>query len=152
MTVTEPARTAGQRKRDVLDRLGREEDVWVATADGDGTPCLVPLWFLWDGTAVWLATRLTNPTARNLLAVGRARLAFPSTRDVVLVDGDVEVFTAQDVPERAAGAFARRYGWDPRRDHASYGFLRVLPRTVQAWQGTHELRGRHVMRDGRWTA
>ncbi|GAA2059952.1 hypothetical protein GCM10009801_01080 [Streptomyces albiaxialis] len=151
MTITEPARGAGERKRNVLDRLEREEDIWVASADGDGVPYLVPLWFLWDGEAVWLATRLTNPTARNLRASRRARLAFPSTRDVVLIDGGVEVFTAQDVPAAAAEAFAERYGWEPRRDHASYGYLRILPRTVQAWRGEHEMPGRHVMRDGRWT-
>ncbi|MFG3260354.1 pyridoxamine 5'-phosphate oxidase family protein [Streptomyces sp. NPDC048172] len=152
MTITEPARDAGQRKRDVLERLEREEDIWVASADGDGVPFLVPLWFRWDGEAVWLATRLTSRTARNLRATGRARLAFPATRDVVLVDGEAEVFTAEDVPAAAADGFAERYGWEPRGDHASYGYLRVLPRTVQAWRGEYEMPGRHVMREGRWTA
>ncbi|MFJ3897413.1 hypothetical protein [Streptomyces sp. NPDC090083] len=30
------------------------------------TTGLVPLWFLWDGACVWLATRATHPTGRNL--------------------------------------------------------------------------------------
>lgn len=48
-----PARPAEQRKKDTLHRLEKiDEDVWVATADaGGGVPFLVPLSFLWDGSA-----------------------------------------------------------------------------------------------------
>ena len=53
MTITE-SRTAEERKRDVLARLERERDIWVASADADGLPCLVALWFVWDGESVWL--------------------------------------------------------------------------------------------------
>ena len=43
-----PARPPQQRKQDTLDRLERDVDAWVATADpGTGTPYLVPLSFLW---------------------------------------------------------------------------------------------------------
>ena len=39
-----PARPPQQRKQDTLDRLERDVDAWVATADpGTGTPYLVPL-------------------------------------------------------------------------------------------------------------
>jgi len=150
MKITERPRSAGQRKDDVLARFGRELDIWVATADADGLPCLVALWFLWDGEALWVCTRAGNPTGRNLRDGGRTRLAFGDTQDVVLVDGDVETFRSQDVPVAAADAFVAKTGWDPRGDSASYAFFRVRPRAVQAWRGQHELPGRHVMRDGAW--
>ncbi|GAA3491632.1 pyridoxamine 5'-phosphate oxidase family protein [Streptomyces cremeus] len=146
-------RTPEQRKKDVLARLERESDIWVATADEDGVPCLVPLWFRWDGEALWLATRTTNPTGRNLHTSGLTRLAFGDTRDVVLIDGTVESFSAQEVPTGAADAFAARWGWDPRRSAGSatpYAYYRVVPRAVQAWHEQHELRGRHLMREGVW--
>ncbi|WP_405876015.1 pyridoxamine 5'-phosphate oxidase family protein [Streptomyces sp. NBC_00005] len=153
MKITEPPRSPAQRKRDVLARLERELDIWVATADGDGLPCLVALWFVWDGESVWMSTRVTNPTGRNLRDGGRTRLAFGDTQDVVLVDGDVECFDGQegrDLPAAAAAAFVAKTGWDPIRISAAYAFFRVRPRAVQAWHGEHELRGRHVMRDGVW--
>ncbi|MFD7135785.1 pyridoxamine 5'-phosphate oxidase family protein [Streptomyces sp. NPDC059894] len=150
MEITEPPRGPEQRKRDVLDRLDAELDVWVATADGEGRPCLVALWFVWDGTDLWLSTRLTNPTGRNLRRGRRARLAFGNTRDVVLVDGEVETYPAEVVPARAAEAFTARTGWDPRRDAASYAYFRVRPREVQAWREEHEMPGRKVMVDGAW--
>lgn len=150
MKITEPSRGPEQRKNDVLARLESESDVWVATADAHGVPCLVALWFLWDEESVWVCTRRTNPTGRNLREGGRTRLALGDTHDVVLVDGDVETFGSRDVPAAAADAFVAKTGWDPRRDSASYAFFRVRPRAVQAWRGVHELPGRHLMRDGVW--
>ncbi|MEU0804753.1 pyridoxamine 5'-phosphate oxidase family protein [Streptomyces sp. NPDC005970] len=151
MNMAKEPRSTEKRRRDVLQRLRTEEDIWVASADADGLPCLVPLWFLWDGTAMWMSTRLTNPTGRNLRDTGRARLALGHTRDVVLIDGKVETFTAEEVPPAAADAFAQKWGWDPRKDHASYAYFKVLPQVIQASHGEHEFKGRHVMRDGEWT-
>ncbi|MEU3688603.1 pyridoxamine 5'-phosphate oxidase family protein [Streptomyces narbonensis] len=152
MTITRVPRTPGQRTKDVLARLEGELDIWVATADAEGEPYLVPLSFLWDGESVWLCTRLANPTGRNLLTGGRVRLAFGDPRDVVLVDGDVVTFTASDVPTPAVEAFFAKTGWDPRTSGPAYGWFRVRPRAVQAWHEEHELPGRQLMRDGVWVA
>ncbi|MET7687666.1 pyridoxamine 5'-phosphate oxidase family protein [Streptomyces sp. NPDC005483] len=149
MTITE-GRTLEQRKRDVLARLERETDVWVATADAGGLPCLVALWFAWDGESVWLSTRITNPTGRNLRDGGRVRLAFGDTQDVVLVDGEVRTYDGKEVPVAGIETFRAKTGWDPREDSASYAFFQVRPRAVQALNGVHEMRGRHVMKDGVW--
>lgn len=150
MKITVPPRGPEERRRDVLARLERESDIWVASADTDGLPCLVPLWFLWDGQSVWLSTRATNPTGRNLRDGRRTRLALGDTRDVVLVDGEVTAFTARDVPAAAAEGFHAKYGWDPRADPAPYTFFQVRPVAVQAWHEQRELPQRHLMRDGAW--
>ncbi|MER5294719.1 pyridoxamine 5'-phosphate oxidase family protein [Streptomyces pharetrae] len=151
MKITETPRTPAQRRRDVLARLEREEDVWAATAAADGTPWLVALWFLWDGEAVWLATRTTSPTGRNLRDGRRVRLALGDTQDVVLIDGEAEVLTREEVPAATARAYIAKYGWDPGADSPSYAWFRVRPRAVQALRGEHEMKGRHLMRDGVWT-
>lgn len=150
MKITGPSRGPERRKHDVLARLERETDIWVATSGADGTPCLVALWFVWDGESVWMATRVSNPTGRNLRDDGRTRLAFGDTRDVVIVDGDARMFAAADVPDAPAAAFLAKTGWDPRADSPSYAWFQVRPRAVQAWCGVPELRGRHLMRDGEW--
>jgi len=150
MKIDKQPRDPAQRKQDALARLEREMDVWVATADTDGLPCLVPLWFLWDGEALWLATRLTTPTGRNLRDAGRARLALGDTQDVVLVDGEAAVYAADTVPSAAAEGFLAKTGWDPRADSLPYVYFRVRPHTVQARDGEHEMRGRYLMRDGVW--
>lgn len=143
-------RSPEQRKREALARLARDNDVWAATADATGEPCLVPLAFWWDGEAVWLSTRDTNPTGRNLCASGRVRLSFGHTRDVVLVHGTARMLTREELPAGVGDAFAAKDGWDPREDHPSYVFFRVAPQVLQAWGTVVEMAYRTLMRDGEW--
>ncbi|NYV77013.1 pyridoxamine 5'-phosphate oxidase family protein [Streptomyces sp. UH6] len=150
MQTGRPPRGMEQRTRDVLARLTHETDVWVASADAGGTPYLVPLWFVRHDDALWLATRPATPTARNLRAVRRVRLALGDTLDVVLVDGDAEVLTCAEVPAAAAEAFVAKTGWDPRKEGREHVWIRVRPRSVEARNGEHEMRGRRVMTDGVW--
>src|SRR5689334_1570132 len=92
MAESAPApRTRAERIADTQPMLTREVDCWVASASATGDAYLVPLSFAWDGRRIILATSPTTRTARNLTRAGRARLAFGTLRDVVLVDGTLEV-------------------------------------------------------------
>ncbi|MFH8565582.1 pyridoxamine 5'-phosphate oxidase family protein [Streptomyces sp. NPDC017988] len=146
-------RDPAERKRATLERLGAERDIWLSTSHPDHGPHQVPLWFLWDGQAVWMCTGAKSATARNVRQEPRVRLALPDTFDVVLLQGEAECYPARDVPQAAADAFAGKFGWDPRTTEATpYLYLRVTPRTVRAWRGEAELRGRVIMREGVWLA
>ncbi|MFC7906806.1 pyridoxamine 5'-phosphate oxidase family protein [Streptomyces nigra] len=151
-TTGSARREAAERRRDTLERLAVDRDVWVSTAHPDHGPHQVPLWFMWDGQAVWMCTDATSATARNVRAEPRIRLALPDTFDVVLLRGEAECFLDQEVPADAAEAFTAKFGWDPRTEEGSFVYLRVAPTTVRAWRGEPELRGRVIMRDGRWLA
>lgn len=148
-----PARTAEQRKRDTLHRLAHDVDLWVATASPDtGSPYLVPLSFLWDGTTVLVATPAASPTGRNLQASGTVRLGIGTTRDVVLVDGTVqESVPAAKIPDEAGDAFAAKTGFDPRELTTPYRYFRIAPQRIQAWREVNELDGRDLVRAGHWT-
>ncbi|MDT0390258.1 pyridoxamine 5'-phosphate oxidase family protein [Streptomyces sp. DSM 41921] len=146
-----PARSADQRTKDTLHRLEHDVDAWVATADGaSGTPYLVPLSFLWNGSYLLFATPASSVTGRNLAATGRARVGIGPTRDVVMVEGAVETVQPADLTEEDAELFAAKTGFDPRRLATPYLYFRVVPRRVQAWREADELEGRELMRDGRW--
>ena len=145
-------RRTTERIRDALERLVVERDVWVSTAHPVRGSHQVPLWFLWDGRAVWMCTSATSVTARNVRTQPRVHLALPDTFDVVLLQGEAECFPDQEVPEGAAEAFADKFGWDPRGEEGPFLYVRVVPRTVRAWRGEPELRGRVIMRDGAWLA
>ncbi|MEU6683371.1 pyridoxamine 5'-phosphate oxidase family protein [Streptomyces sp. NPDC046832] len=146
-----PVRSAEQRKKDTQHRLDHDVDAWVATADSaSGTPYLVPLSFLWNGSYLLFATPASSPTGRNLAASGRARVGIGPTRDVVMVEGDVETVQPGELTEQDAELFAAKTGFDPRRLATPYLYFRIVPRRVQAWREADELDGRELMRDGRW--
>ncbi|SDD23146.1 pyridoxamine 5'-phosphate oxidase family protein [Auraticoccus monumenti] len=139
-------RSREQRKADVLHRLERDVDCWVATA-GAG-PHLVPLSLDWVDERVVLATGAGTVTARNLLAGGRARLALGATRDVVSVEAELERhLPAEEAGEALLDRYARRTGWRPG---AGDLVLWLRPLRVRAWREVDEISGRTLMRDGRW--
>ena len=102
-----PARSRSQRTIDTLERLRTDVDLWVASASEDGHAYLVPLSYLWDGSALLIATPRASRTARNLTRTGWARVALGVTRDVVIVEGPVGAIPIGAYPEREE---AHRWG------------------------------------------
>jgi nitroimidazol reductase NimA-like FMN-containing flavoprotein (pyridoxamine 5'-phosphate oxidase superfamily) len=149
MTTAAP-RPRTLRRRDTEHRLTHDVDVWVASASPDGVPYLVPLSFDWDGGTLLLATPADSPTGSNLARGRTVRLSLGHTRDVTVIEGDVEVLELAALPRERGDRFAARTGFDPRESTTGYRWFRVAPRRIQAWREVNEMTGRELMRDGRW--
>jgi hypothetical protein len=150
MTAKTEARGLEARLRDTRARLENDVDLWVATAGASRGVHLVPLSYLWDGTAIVVSTPRDSVTGRNLLSDGRVRLGLGPTRDVVIVDGVAEPVDVAELGREAGDAFAAKTGFDPRKLDEPYQYFRIRPRRVQAWREANELAGRGLMRDGVW--
>ena len=145
-------RSRAERRQDTEHRLAHDVDVWVASASPAGVPYLVPLSFDWDGEALLMATSAASPTGRNLAATGTVRVGLGLTRDVSMIEGDVEVLEMDALARERGDRFAARTGFDPRALTTPYRWFRVTPRRIQAWREVDELPDRDLMRDGRWLA
>ena len=143
-------RPRAQRRLDTEHRLEHDIDVWVATASPDGAPYLVPLSFDWDGEVLLVATPKDSPTGRNMAATLAVRLGLGDTRDVSMIEGDVEVLEIDALPQDRGDRFAARAGFDPRALATPYRWFHIFPRRIQAWREVNELPDRELMRDGRW--
>jgi hypothetical protein len=143
-------RSRAQRRRDTEQRLDHDIDLWVASASVEGAPYLVPLSFDWDGAALLVATPADSPTGRNLATTRVVRLGLGHTRDVTMIEGDVEVLEMDALPREQGDRFAARAGFDPRALATPYRWFRIAPRRIQAWREANELAERELMRDGRW--
>jgi hypothetical protein len=143
-------RSRAERRRDTEHRLAHDTDVWVASASPDGAPYLVPLSFDWDGEVLLVATPADSPTGRNLAATRTVRLGLGHTRDVSMIDGEVEVLELDALSPEQGDRFAVRSGFDPRAESSPYRWFRITPWRIQAWREANELPGRELMRDGRW--
>jgi hypothetical protein len=155
MTDRQP-RAREQRRADTLAKLSTPTvDVWVATAavdtGGRVSSYLVPLSLAWIDERVVLATEADSATARNILSRGRARLGLGPTRDVVMIDAELEqVYSLDEVPAGLARQYAMQADWDPRESGDRMRFLVLRPLRIQAWREANELPGRTLMRDGAW--
>ena len=143
-------RSRAQRRRDIEHRLTHDVDAWLATSSAEGAPYLVPLSFDWDGEALLVATPTDSPTGRNLAATRAVRLGLGHTRDVTMIEGDVEVLEIDALPQERGDRFAAHTGFDPRALTTRYRWFRVSPRRIQAWREVNEIPGRELMRGGHW--
>ncbi|MFG2716736.1 pyridoxamine 5'-phosphate oxidase family protein [Streptomyces sp. NPDC048416] len=151
MTTHEPPRSREQRKQDVLARLEKDEDAWVATASASGVPHLVPLSFVWEQGSLLMCTRRTSPTLRNLESGDRpVHLTLGHTRDVVHITGTATIVATPELPTASAEAFAAKVVWDPRDSDPSYTYFRVVPQRIRAWRESNEIAGRDLMSGGSW--
>jgi PPOX class probable F420-dependent enzyme len=127
--------------------------VHLATTRADGSPHVVPLWFVWREEAVYVSCRQESATWRNVERDGRVALSFHRGRTWQDYAGIVLIGRAEPlVPEHPAlrgvmSAWFEKYrplltggGF---RDYAEQverpGMFRVRPERIAAWD--HALPG-----------
>jgi hypothetical protein len=145
---------AGQQRRgrriamttaELDDFLAGERTCRVATVGARG-PHLTPLWYVWDGTALWLASVVASqrwadlqrdPRVAVLVDAGEdyGELRGAELRGVVEVVGEVPRTGTPDErltePERL---FARKYANGDLMDHdGRHAWLRLVPDTITSW-------------------
>jgi Pyridoxamine 5'-phosphate oxidase len=125
-------RSRAQRRRDTDHRLTHDIDVWVASASADAAPYLVPLSFDWEDEALLVATPTDSPTGRNLAATRGVRLGLGHTRDVSMIDGEVEVLEIDALPQQRGDRYAARTGSSLTR--ASTPSSSTLRRRQRSWE------------------
>lgn len=145
-----PPRPNRERRADTMAKLTEpNSDVWVASAGADGAH-LVPLSLAWVDERVVIALAADSVTARNIATSRQARLAVGPTRDVVMIDAELEdAHPVDDAPASIGDGYAAQCDWDPR-GQSGYSFLTLRPIRLQAWREANEIAGRTLMRNGSW--
>lgn len=126
--------------------LASERTCRVGTIGADGAPHVTPLWFVWDGTSLWLysitrskrtADLRRNPAASVLVDAGHE---YVELRGAELV-GEFQPVgesprTGEAVPELVAveRAFARKYfGIDELPHDGRHAWHRMTPDSIRSW-------------------
>ena len=104
----EAPRSTAQRKADTLSRLGSDVDCWVTSASAGGEAYLIPLSYVWYGQQIIMATLTNSLTVRNLRRAGNCRVALDGTRDVILIEGPIEITPTAAISHDIATAFKSR--------------------------------------------
>lgn len=131
---------------DELDQfLTHERTCRVATVNGDGSPHISPLWFVWDGQSLWLNSVVKSQRWTNLERDQRVSVIVDDGHDYnelrgVELLGRVEVVgevprtgTANsdlDVPEHL---FADKYSGGAFYHDGRHAWLRMTPDKVVSW-------------------
>lgn len=108
----------------VVDALGRVKQIWVATRRTDGSASkAVPVWFTFDGDAIWFTTGPKSHKARRV-ARGSPLLVWVGAPDGPHVETRAELVRDPAVAARMAPVYDRKYwiSW--------LGFFRPRPQRV----------------------
>ena len=102
-------------------RLASEGVGWLTTAGADGQPQSSPVWFIWDGTWLWLRSQARAGKVRNIEA--NTRVAFHLADDghggeIVTIEGTASL---ESEPPELLDAYLAKY------DDAIRGALQTTP-------------------------
>jgi general stress protein 26 len=137
--VSDEHRTEGHLQWNSVDRRLRSmREIWIATADAHARPHAVPVWFWWDGDAVYFTTKAASRKARNLEGQPEIVLLNGDGADPIIIDGRAEQVDDQQELERLDAAYSEKYVAPESGERATIYIegdiaLRVRPRRVQAW-------------------
>ena len=87
----DPSTDFGSR---VAKHLAGDQVVWLTTVRASGLPEPSPVWFLWDGEAIWLYSQDNVLKVRNITDRPKVSLNFNATEhggDVVIITGTAEI-------------------------------------------------------------
>jgi nitroimidazol reductase NimA-like FMN-containing flavoprotein (pyridoxamine 5'-phosphate oxidase superfamily) len=136
-----------------LDELLRTERTMRAgTVSPDGSPHVVPLWFVWHGGAMWINNLRRSRRSRDLSAGSRVALCVDTGTDYFELRGAVLYGTPReagaDDPELEAvrKAFGEKYFYGAEiPDTKSHVWLTMVPDEIVSW----DFRKIPAGRDGR---
>ncbi len=113
----------------VARRLQSLREIWVATASPKNRPDATPVWFWWDGEAVYFTCAAVARKARNIA----------DEAEVVLLNGDgADPIIIKGRAERVDIAYSEKYVAPTSGERATVfvaddHVYRVRPRLVSAW-------------------
>ena len=119
----------------------------VATLNADGSPHVVPLWFVWPEDAVYVSTRRNGRTWANVSAEPRVAVTIDLGRAWVELAGITLRGEAEALPVEHASMRKPISAWHEKyrpllsgqgfgrfaEEVSGLGFLRIVPRRLAAW-------------------
>jgi Pyridoxamine 5'-phosphate oxidase len=125
--------------------LASERTCRVATVGSDGSPHVTPLWFVWDGTSLWLTSIVRSQRWSDLQRDNRVsviadagddfmELRGVELRGVAVPVGEIprtgEAVPELEVPERL---YADKYAGGHVHHDGRHAWLRITPEKIVSW-------------------
>jgi PPOX class probable F420-dependent enzyme len=94
------------------ERLTRARNYWLSTVRPDGAPHAMPVWGMWDDSALWFTTGARSRKARNLRADPRCVVTTEDANDPVIIEGTARIVTDRASMRRVLDLMNEKYGTD----------------------------------------
>jgi PPOX class probable F420-dependent enzyme len=119
-------------------RLRSQRSIWLATTRPDGRAHAVPVWYIWDGAALYFVTGRRTQKGKNLARQPWVVVHAGDGDDAIILEGSTEIVTDAGELERVDAAYREKYV-DPHSGaratifNAGDDLYRLRPRRAMAW-------------------
>ena len=111
-------------------RLQTEQNLWLATVRPNGTPHLVPIWFVWVSGKIYLCTEADSVKVHNLRQNPHVSIALEDGTQPIMIEGLAQpIGTA---PQPVSEAFKKKYDWDITSDDTYTQVIEIEPTKIRA--------------------
>ncbi|MGO9160843.1 MAG: pyridoxamine 5'-phosphate oxidase family protein [Streptosporangiaceae bacterium] len=94
------------------ERLSAARHYWVVSVWPDGRPHSMPVWGMWDDSALWFTTGTASRKARNLRADPRCVVTTEDAGDPVVIEGTAAIATDPAAIRRVLDLMNAKYRTD----------------------------------------
>ena len=115
-----------------LTRLETERNIWLATVRANGRPHLVPLWFAWHDSLIYICIKPDSVKARNLQQNPLVSLSLEDGSNVVICEGETAV-TPTPYPPTVIAIFQQKYNWNITTDTDYTQLIAITPHKWLSW-------------------
>jgi len=106
--------------------------IWFGSVRPDGSPHLVPIWFIWQMGRLYICTEPESVKSRNIRCNERVVLALEDGTNPVICEG-VARPVASPFPDELLGAFFAKYEWDITKDEQYTYVIEITPVKWLSW-------------------
>jgi PPOX class probable F420-dependent enzyme len=114
----------------VEHRLQTEQNLWLATVRPDGSPHLVPIWFVWVAGKIYLCTGAESVKVRNAKQNPRVSIALEDGSQPIVIEGLARPIGQID--SAVLAEFQRKYDWDITSDETYTQVIEIQPERIRA--------------------
>jgi len=111
-------------------RLQTEQNLWLATVRPNGTPHLVPIWFVWVAGKIYLCTGADSVKVRNLMQNPHVSIALEDGSQPIVIEGPAHPIGRP--PAAVVDEFQRKYDWNIKTDGEYTQLIEVQPKRIRA--------------------
>jgi len=111
-------------------RLQTEQNLWLATVRPNGTPHLVPIWFVWVAEKIYLCTGADSVKVHNLTQNPQVAIALEDGTKPIVIEGRAQPIGQADAD--IVAEFQRKYDWDITTDDTYTQVIEIKPKRIRA--------------------
>lgn len=109
-----------------LDRLNNEKNMWLATMRKSDQPHLVPLWFLYLNSKIYMCTTEKSVKIQNIKQNPKATISLEDTFKAFILECDTKIIS-QPFPSDVSEGYKKKFDWDISKNDSYNVLIELTP-------------------------